>query len=49
VSPTGKINEIGWFMPWGGSTGAAYWVTNEIVYAVDYSRGIDIIRFTGKQ
>jgi hypothetical protein len=49
VSPTGKINEIGWFMPWGGSTGAAYWVTDEIVYAVDYSRGIDIIKFTGKQ
>jgi hypothetical protein len=49
VGPTGKIKEIGYFMPHGGSTGAAYWVTDEIVYAVDYTRGIDILRFTGKQ
>lgn len=47
VSRKGKIKEVGWFMPWGGSTGAAYWITKRIVYAVDYDRGIDIIRFTG--
>ena len=45
---TGKIKEIGYFVPWGGSTSAAYWLDKEIVYAVDYSRGIDILRFTGK-
>jgi hypothetical protein len=49
VSDTGKINEVGWFMPHGGSTGADYWITDKIVYAVDYTRGIDILRFTGKQ
>ncbi|MGH2695062.1 MAG: LVIVD repeat-containing protein [Actinomycetota bacterium] len=49
VSPTGKIKEIGYFMPWAGSTGAAYWVTDKIVYAVDYNRGIDILRFKGKK
>lgn len=49
VSSKGKIKEVGYFMPWAGSTGAAYWVTNEIVYAVDYNRGIDILRFTGKK
>jgi hypothetical protein len=48
VSPKGKINEVGYFMPHGGSTGAAYWITDEIVYSVDYTRGIDILRFTGK-
>ena len=48
VSSKGKIKEIGWFMPHGGSTGAAYWITDEIVYAVDYTRGIDILRYTGK-
>ena len=49
VSSAGKINEIGWFLPHAGSTSAVYWVTPEIVYAVDYTRGIDILRFTGKQ
>ncbi|HVE63172.1 MAG TPA: hypothetical protein VNB94_05165 [Mycobacteriales bacterium] len=44
----GKISEIGWFYPVGGSTSAAYWVTDTIVYAVDYQRGIDILKFSGK-
>jgi hypothetical protein len=35
-------------MPHGGSTGASYWITDEIVYSVDYARGIDILRFTDK-
>ena len=47
VAPdTGEITEKGWFYPVGGSTSAAYWITDEIVYAVDYQRGIDILRFT---
>lgn len=47
IAKNGKIKEIGWFVPNGGSTSASYWVTNRLVYAVDYSRGIDILRFTG--
>jgi hypothetical protein len=47
VSSKGKISEIGWFLPYAGSTSAAYWMNHEIVYAVDYNRGIDILRFTG--
>ncbi len=47
VSSKGKIKEVGWFMPAAGSTGAAYWVNDEIVYAVDYNRGIDILRWKG--
>lgn len=42
---TGKIREVDWFLPYGGSTSAAYWVNEEIVYAVDYTRGIDILRY----
>ena len=30
-----------------GSTSAAYWLTRKIVYAVDYTRGIDILRYNG--
>jgi hypothetical protein len=48
VAPTGKIKEAGYFMPYGGSTSAAYWVTKNLVYAVDYTRGIDILRWKGK-
>ena len=47
VSSKGKIELVGWFVPNAGSTSAAYWVTDELVYSVDYSRGIDILRYTG--
>jgi hypothetical protein len=42
---TGKISEVDFFLPAGGSTSAAYWVNEEIVYAADYTRGIDILRY----
>lgn len=48
VSRKGKIKEVGYFLPLGGSTSAAYWVSKRIVYAVDYNRGLDILRFTGR-
>ena len=48
VTGEGKIKEVGYFLPYSGSTSAAYWVNEEIVYAVDYARGIDILRWTGK-
>jgi hypothetical protein len=35
-------------MPHAGSTGAIYWVTKKILYAVDYNRGIDILKWNGK-
>jgi hypothetical protein len=34
-------------LPSAGSTSAAYWITRDIVYAVDYTRGIDILRYAG--
>lgn len=48
VASNGKLKEIGYFYPFQGGTSAAYWVTNEIVYAIDYQRGFDVLRFTGK-
>ena len=44
---TGKIKEVGWYVPWAGSTSASYWVTPKIVYNVDYTRGIDILQYNG--
>ena len=48
VDSKGKIEQAGFFLPNGGGTSAAYWVNSEIVYAVDYQRGLDILRYTGK-
>lgn len=48
ISDEGEITEVGYFLPVGGSTSAAYWVTDEIVYTADYQRGIDVLRFTGE-
>lgn len=47
VDKKGKIEEIGWFLPAGGGTSGAYWVNNEIVYAIDYQRGFDVLRYNG--
>jgi hypothetical protein len=46
VTSTGKIKDAGYFMAYAGQASAAYWVTDEIVYTVDYNRGLDILRFT---
>jgi hypothetical protein len=48
VNSKGKISEAGWFLPNGGGTSGAYWINKEIVYAVDYQRGFDVLRYTGK-
>lgn len=45
VRPNGTIKEAGWFLPHGGVTFSAYWLTDEIVYAIDATRGIDILAF----
>jgi hypothetical protein len=45
VDARGEISEKGFFLPLGGETIATYWVTDQIVYAVDVTRGIDILRF----
>lgn len=45
ISSTGKVSEVGYFLPWRGSTSAAYWVTDELVYSIDYERGFDILKF----
>lgn len=45
---TGKISEVGFFQPVVGSASAAHWVSDTVVYVVDYERGIDILQFDRK-
>jgi hypothetical protein len=48
VSPKGQIDEVGWFLPAGTSASAAYWVNKDVVYLIDYQRGLDIVKFHDK-
>lgn len=48
VSPTGKIQEVGFFEPLQGATSAPHWAPdNRTVYAVDYERGLDVLHWDG--
>ena len=44
VARNGRIEEQGWFLPWGGEVSSAQWITDEILYSIDLARGIDILR-----
>lgn len=46
VNAKGHILEQGGFVPFGGSTVFPIWGNDEIVYAVDMYRGIDVLRVT---
>ena len=48
VGKDGKLTEVGFHLPHAGGTSAAYWITNDIVYAIDYQRGFDVLKFNGK-
>ena len=48
VGLDGKIEEIGFFLPSGSRSSAAYWITDRIVYVADYYRGLDVVRWAGE-
>lgn len=45
VQPSGAIWETGHFRAPETNASAAYWITCDIVYVVDYTRGFDVLRF----
>ena len=45
IDKSGAIEQVGWFLPYANDTFGAHWITDEIVYTVDWPRGIDILRF----
>src|SRR4051812_24103115 len=48
IRPDGKITEQGFFIPLGGATSAPHWAPNsDVVYAVDYERGLDVLKWSG--
>jgi len=45
VSGDGKPTEIGYAVLPGTEASGAYWVSCDVVYTVDYTRGVDILKF----
>ena len=45
VDAMGNISETGHFRAPGTNASGAYWITCDIVYVVDYTRGLDVLRF----
>ena len=49
IHKDGSIEEQGFFLPLGGSSSSPKWApSGDVVYSVDYDRGLDIIRWTGQ-
>jgi hypothetical protein len=49
IKPDGKILEQGFFQPLGGSSSSPKWAgRGDVVYSLDYDRGIDIVRWRGR-
>jgi hypothetical protein len=48
VHPDGTMDELGWFLPGEGYAGSAQWITDEVVYVMDYRRGLEVLRLTGE-
>jgi hypothetical protein len=48
VASDGTISEVGFFEPLGGATSAPHWAPDgRTVYAIDYQRGLDVLRYDG--
>jgi hypothetical protein len=48
ITPEGKIRQLGYALPIGGSTSAPHWAPDgRTVYAIDYTRGLDVLRYEG--
>jgi len=48
IQPNGHIVQVGFFEGLGGAASAAHWApSGNIVYSIDYQRGIDVIRWKG--
>jgi hypothetical protein len=45
VDGKGQISEAGHFRAPVSNAAAAYWITCDVVYVVDYTRGLDVLKF----
>ena len=48
VGADGSFTEVGYFTPLGGQGSQPIWITDRVAYIVDYTRGLDVVKFTGE-
>ena len=46
VARNGTMKEVGWITPADGYSGSPQWVSDDVVYIMDYRRGLEIVRLT---
>jgi hypothetical protein len=44
VDADGIMSEVGWMVPAEGYSGSSRWITDDIVYVMDYRRGMEVLR-----
>jgi hypothetical protein len=44
VGKDGKMKEVGWIVPAEGYSGSPQWVSDDVVYVMDYRRGLEVVR-----
>ena len=44
VLPDGTMEEFGWIVPAEGYSGSPQWVSDDVVYVMDYRRGMEVLR-----
>ena len=47
VAKDGTMSEVGWITAAEGYSGSSQWISDEVVYIVDYRRGLEVVRLTG--
>ncbi len=48
VGKDGKMKELGWITAAEGYSGAAQWISKDVVYVMDYRRGLEVVRLLDK-
>ena len=46
VLPDGTMEELGWITPAEGYTGSTQWISDDVVYVMDYRRGLEVVRLS---
>jgi hypothetical protein len=44
VDKAGTMTEIGWIVPAEGYSGSPQWISDDVVYVMDYRRGLEVVR-----
>jgi hypothetical protein len=48
VDRAGRMTEIGWIVPADGYSGSARWISRDVVYVMDYRRGLEVVRLVDR-